>query len=737
MSEPALSIDVFSELSSSSALLTMIEEKVSTKFPLAGTLVQYAEKLVSEAAKAKASAKFSPNQTCSWKLPEQFIFSLNPNAQCAVTISETSASFDIASNIESSSSTQKVFATPPENTVYVNIDLDFSIQGTVSVAAPVGTFGIAAKACGAQTATLSFCVPVAGTLKTLAAIKLAFERFVFPLDSSCLDKIETGTLLKVAFDANLNCELDVTYGLGNYKVAAPDLSSVRQSMGKVVDLTPPSAAVDVGVQGSIRYTHSGDFTLIVNKTADAAAKVYLTRSSEDDVDATVGVRAVVTTCVPQLSVSPTALQIVTQEITNNAKVAQQVSSAASSRAGDLVTVLNRKLAGWATSTTGNVGLTVGLSRQKGHVALFIFDVDLSKVNVSEGWNQLVGCTVSQALAQKGFTLEPGSGICDSLKRAATLRFQFFNLFAFSSTSEFFNNSFAEIGKDGSIQIAHDIGKEHESDANKRQRKIRFYFEATAAQTPSSVSISNAQVDLCLELSETGNSAYGVTLANVIGFLPGTAATNAAQEQMIAYVHGKPAGTLDLKFTLKQSAYGKISASPFQGKTPPPLPQQQDADNWGAFRSATRSLVSSVPFVDNLTYEVWKIFNVAAINSFGSRATPDRSHTGDPRNVPDNYLSQFGDPGPVRFFLGASQYFMNLCDDLRLLAAGLPSVQTATELDDLEKTLQKVVSDNDYLDYGLPMIAGLLMQCGENGAQTSTSLNASSDCKSLTCLVTVS
>jgi hypothetical protein len=50
-------------------------------------------------------------------------------------------------------------------------------------------------------------------------------------------------------------------------------------------------------------------------------------------------------------------------------------------------------------------------------------------------------------------------------------------------------------------------------------------------------------------------------------------------------------------------------------------------------------------------------------------------------------------------------------------------------------LKKVISDNDYLDYGLPMCAALLLQCSENGVQTSASLTPSSG-NSLTCLVTV-
>jgi hypothetical protein len=735
MSDPGISINVLKDLDSKSALVKMLQGEIGTEFPMLGTLTQYADKPISEAAKSNAQANFSPTKACSWKLPNKIAFALTPTAKCRITISPGSESFDVAMNVESSSSTQKVSAKPIDGSVYVNVDLDFSIQGTVSATASAGTIGISGKVSGSQAASLSFCLPVAGTLPTPDAIRQAFESFVFPLDPSCLGELQTGAFIKVAFDANLSCELDVTYGLGNYKVAAPDLTSVQQSIRKLVDLTPPSTSIDVGVKGTISYTHAGNFALIVNKTGDSTAKVYLTRSSEEDVDGTVGVTAAITTCDPKVSVDPTVLSAITQDITRNSTITQQVSSAASSGANDLLNGLNGKLASWAKDTSGNVGLTLGLSRQKGHVALFVYDVDLAQADVSDGWEQLAGGTVSQALAQKGFALEPGSGVSDSLTRAATLKFQFFNLFAFSSTSDFFNNSHTELGKDGSIQIVHQLGKEQEADVNKKQRKIRFYFEATATQSPTSLSISNARVDLCMELSEAGISKYGATLANVIGFLPGGVATNGAQEQMMTFVHGKPSGTLDLKFTLKQSAYGKISASPFNGKTPPPLPQQQDADNWQAFQSATESLVSDVPFVDNLTYGVWKTFNVDSIDQVGSDKTPDRRQTGDPADVPSSYLSRYGEPRLVGYFLGASQFFMNLCDDLRILAAGLPDVQNSEEWSNILTTLKKVISDNDYLDYGLPMCAALLLQCSENGVQTSASLTPSSG-NSLTCLVTV-
>jgi hypothetical protein len=731
-------IDISKDLTSASALQSLLTSQEPAGFQLLGGLNNYATRPVSEAAAAKASASVSPTKAASWKTGNDINFSLTPTAKCTITVALASESFSVAMNIESTNpqDTRNVSAGPTDKIVYVNIDLDFDIKASVSGTGSAGAFGVSGKASGDAATTLSFCQPVSASLSTLDAIKMAFEQIVFPLDPSCTDRMQTGTVVKVAFDGSINCELDATYGLGNYKVAAPDLTSVQQCLGNVTKLQSPSATADVGIKGSVTYCHTSHFALIVNKTSDTAAMVYLVRSSEDDTSGSVGVDAGITTCAPSVSIDPSTLGSVAQSITGNATIASAISSAATAPANDLVSSLNGKLKNWASSTTGDVGLSVGLSRQSGHTALFVFAVDLANPETTVGWADLVGGSVSKALGFKGFTLQAGSGVSDSLKRAATLKFQLFNFFSFSSTSDYFSNGYTEFGKDGTIHILRDLGKERENDAKNALKKFRLYFEATASQNPTTASIANAQVDLCIELSEKGNSKYAASMANVIGFLPGSLATNAAQEGMTKFVNGRPSGTLDLKITLRSSAYGKLSASPFNSKAPPPLPQQQDADNWQSFQTATESLNSDLNFVGNLTYKTWTIFNVESWDQVNSTETPDRHQTGDPANVPSSFLGQYGVPGLVAYFLEASQCFMNLCDDLKTLAAGLPSVESSAEWTRLLSTLTHIMTKDVYLDYGMPTCGALLLQCSENGVQTSGSLTSSADGNSLTCLIDV-
>ena len=738
-SSPNISIDVSKDLTSASALQSMLSSQQGAIFQILGELGTYAAQPIKAAAAAKASASVSLTDAASWKTPNGIGFSLTPTAKCSISIDTVSETFAVAMNIESTDpkNTQNISAGPTAGIVYVNIDLDFSIQGSVSGSGTFSGVGVAGKASGSAAATLSFCQPVADSLNTLDAIKTAFQQLIFPLDPACTNNMQTGSVAKVAFDGTINCELDVTYGLGDYKVSAPDLTSVQQSLGNVVQLKAPSVEVDAGVKGSITYAHTDHFALIVNKTSDTIAMLYLVRSSEDDAGVSVGITVGVTTTAASVTIDSNQLQSVTQDVTGSSAIASQVASAASQPINSLQTSLNGKLKNWASDVTGNVGLTVGLSRQSGHTALFVFQVDLTKANLArQSWAALVDGSVAEALSLQGFTLEPGSGVADSLKRASTIQFQFFNFFSFQQVTDYFSNGYTELGKDGTIRIFRDLGQEQQVTTKQALQQFRIYFEATATQGTSG-SISQAAVNLCIELSEKGSSKYATALANVVGFLPGSAAVNSAQEGMVQFVSTAPSGTLDLLLILKSSAYQKLSCSPYNGNKPAPLPQQQDHDNWVAFQATTEALDVDLSFVDNLSYGAWIIFNRDCNDQVGSTMTPDRRHVGDPKAVPPEFYTPFdGDPALVGYFLRASAGFMNLCDDLKTLAAGLSNVQDSQQWSDLLNFLTDIVTKDVFIDYAKPTAGSLLTLCSEGGGQVSSTLTEAKDSSSLTCTVTV-
>jgi hypothetical protein len=739
ISVPSISVDVWKDLTPTSALQTMLSGQQGAIFHLLGGLVTYERDPVKAAAAAKASASVSLTEAATWKTSNGICFSLTPTAKCSISVEDVSTSFAVAMNIESTDpkDTKKVSAGPTAGTVYVNIDLDFSIQGAVSGSGAFSSgVGVAGKASGSKATTLSFCHPVTDSLTTLDAIKAAFSQLVFPLDPACTEQMLPGTIAKVSFDGALNCELDVTYGLGDYKVSAPSLSTVQQSLQNIVQLKQASVEVDAGVKGSITYAHADHFALIVNKTSSVSAMLYLVRSSENDWGASVGVTVGITNPTASVSVDSSKLQSVVQDVTGSDAVASKVASAASQPMNSLETSLQGKLQHWASGSTGKAGLTVGLSRQQGHTALFVFQVDLTKADLArQSWTALVGGSVKQALDLQGLALEPGSGVGGSLKRASTIQFQFFNFFSFQQVTDYFSNGYTELGKDGTIRILRDLGQEQSATTKHALQQFRIYFSATAIQSAAN-SVSQAEVDLCLELSEKGNSKYAPALANVVGFLPGSAAVNLAQEAMVQFVSKKPAGTLDLILTLKSSSYQKLSCCPYNGDKPAPLPQQQDQDNWDAFQEATETLDHDLDFVSKLTYGSWVTFNRDCIDQVGSAMTPDRRQPGAVDAVPPSFYTQYGPPGQVMYFLEASAGFMNLCENLKTLAAGVSDIHTSSQWNDLLKFLTSIVTEDVFIDYAKPTAAALLSLCSEGGSQVSSVLTEAKDASCLTCTLTV-
>lgn len=173
-----------------------------------------------------------------------------------------------------------------------------------------------------------------------------------------------------------------------------------------------------------------------------------------------------------------------------------------------------------------------------------------------------------------------------------------------------------------------------------------------------------------------------------------------------------------------------------GSVPPPVPQQQDRDNWNAFLAATEALDPDANFVTNLKYDSWTVFNLDSYDEVGSTKTPDRRQLGDPSGVPPSFFSPYGPVALVTFFLQASQGFMNLCDDLSILAVGVPGVQNSKQWSDMLNFLTGVTTKDIYIAYAKPIAGALLTLCSEGGAQVSSALIGTKDSSSLTCTVTI-
>jgi hypothetical protein len=733
--DPTISIDVTKDLESFSALASMLTSEHGAIFTALGELENFASQPAKAAAAAKAGAKLALSAPANWTTSNGIGFSLVPAANCTIGFDTVSKAFPVAMSIDSAKTTN-ISAGPETGIAYVNIDLDFSIMGAVQGAGTFSGIGVAGKASGSKAATLSFCQPVDDSIATLDAVKKAFSQLILPLDPKCTVNMEIGALAKVSFDGAFKAGVDVTYGLGDFKVSAPSIPNVQQSIPLVSQITLPSPEFTLGAKGSVSFKHTDHFALIVNKTDADTAKLYLVRSSQEDFGASVGINVGITSTDASVTVDPAALQALAQKITGNPSLAAEIAGDAAGPTNDLVTSLNGKLQSLISDATGQAGLTVSLSRQTGHTALFTFDVNLATADLAaESWSALVGGSIVDALALNGFTLEPGSGISDTLKRGSTIQFHLFNLFKFTQVTTFFSNARSEFGKDGTIRIFQDIGEEQQDSTKKALSSFRIHFVATATQDALN-NVSNAEVDLQIELAESGSSKDGITLANVLGLFPSNTSVELAQNAMANYLASHPAGKVNLICILKSSAYDKLSFTAYNGSQPTALPHPEDQSNWTAFQSATETLVPDLGFIPNLSFQNWVDFNLASIDKVGSTKPPDRRSPGNINAGTASLPASLGPAPLVSFFLQASAGFMNLCEDLTILASTTAGVDSTGEWNDLLQFLTKVITQDVFISYAKPTAGALLSQCSAGGADASAVADLPANASAITATVTM-
>lgn len=727
-SRNTINIDVVNDLKDGSHLKSLLAKDAKAAFAIGSELARFASQPIGAAAGSNASVTISA--PTSWTTTTNIRFSLAPEAGCTVGVDVTSAKFSLAESIDSSQ-TQDIVSGPTDGIVYVNIELDFSIAGSLSGSGTAAGIGIAGKAAGSAAATLAFCHAVDASLNTIDAVKEAFSALVFPLEPDCALRMSAGDQGRVNVDGSVSFGLDVTYGLGSFKFSAPGVAAVEQSLQKANEtLTLPTVEIDAGAMASFSYTHSDHFGAIVRKTAPDAAFLYLVRSAENETVGSGAITVGVSVTGFNASVDRKGLAAAINKVTGTG------GDKAAALAGDVQSSLVSKTNKWLSTHTADAGLLVELSRQTNRALLYQFAVDLTKADLTtQSWERLAAADVAGAMQVGGLKLLPGSGVGTGLKRSVSVGLHFFNFFSASSTTTYFQNADTDIGPDGSIRFLFDVGKESDSQTKSTLETSRIHFVASA-NPQADGSIGNVEVDLAIELSETNKPQDGNQIAEIIGALPATAATQAAQTTMSTFIADTPKGSLTVASTFKPSAYLRLSCSPFTGAKkdiPPAPPQEQDQDNWEAFHDAARVMLG-LNYLDRLTYQDWVTFNQYS-NSGNPSGLPNRRNSGSPNRVPPSFYQDHGLTLLARYFLLGSADFMNLCDDLHALAGNLAEVDTLASWNSLLDHLTALAKSVE-ADWTRATARAILRLCGANESPVVTML-PDSDGKSLTCDVVVS
>ena len=197
---------------------------------------------------------------------------------------------------------------------------------------------------------------------------------VFPFHPTCAVDMAANDIAVVTFNGSLDLNFQLSYGITNVDFSAPSVSSVVRSVSRgVADLTLPSGKVDMGASFSVDYTHSDDFSAIVEKLDGSNAFLYVMRAHRDKLAETAGLKADVTiTGMPVIKVDPQHLQDAVNGITGGLG-----GAAVANRASDLSKTLNGKISDWITKQMkGGALLGAEWDQQKSTTMLYKYKIAL-------------------------------------------------------------------------------------------------------------------------------------------------------------------------------------------------------------------------------------------------------------------------------------------------------------------------------------------------------------------------
>jgi len=736
-------IDVTKDLQDTSHLVSLLKGNLKPIFEVGSELARFGKQPVSAATKAqpaKITIKAPGQWTTRTKTP--IVFDLSLTANCQISISDKSCKLNIAKSIDSDA-TEDGCVGPTSGITYVNIDMDFHLQGDANASGSSGTASITGKATGSEVTTYSFSYPAKSNTETLAAVKEAFSNLVIPFEPNCALVMPNGAVCRLNFDATLGFELDATYGITSYQFSAPWVDAVNLSMEK---LSLPQGKLDAGLSASFGYTHSDHFGMIVKRLGASSAELDVIRSAENETVGSGGITVGISSAgTVNATINPQALTQLSGAVDNITRIHGSGAKVAKV-AGDVQSSLVSKTNTWLSTHKGDAGLMVSLSRQKKRASLYKFTVDLTKADLAkQSWSALADADWRQAMNIGGMKLLPGSGVDNELKRSVGVSLHFFNLFKATTTDVYFQKSLVEIGPDGNPRFLFDVGEESDVETKKAMHKCRFHFVATAI--PDGNTVTKGDVDLCIELCETDkpNEAHKIALS--IGSLGPV--VKDTQDAMTQFSAANKNSTLNLVTTFKKSAYQRLTCSPYI-KDKPPDDQQEDKKNFEAFVEACRSIEQFV-WLQAISYDQWAKFNKycnGIIDSGGDPlpgASPSRRGFGPVGAVPDSFFNNWhASEEQIKAFYPDCASFMNLCDDLHTLAglvAQLDEQQTMTAWNNVLKFITHLVKgDAALVDIGEPVASALMARCAGPavpGAVVSTQLNPSADKKSFTCTLTLS
>lgn len=615
----------------------------------------------------------------------------------------------------------------PANKAYTRLTLSFNISATASGNYSNGAYGVKAALDTAVSYKIVFCKAFDPATTLATAIGQTFTSFVLPLHSKTLAQLSDGDFLQHEFDGSVHFSFGAYAGLDKVLYSGQGAADVLKTLGSPLatlsGATSPEVKANVALDFSIQYATT--FEAVISKLG-GAAQLHLFRAQKRS-------SSVALTADLNFDANTTA-SIATHFDDVETAIANKVA-AVSAPAGDIlgkalstadaklnigkyVAEVNDKLTSWLNKGNGlKSNLQAAIETSASRTVLVGYTFDLSSTALDAAWKAAIGGDFIAAFATGAVTLDIGSGLEQEYRRKTSFSASFFNLWHWSSWSDFSANTTLIYAGNNVFHLVSKIGRNTQTDTMGALRGMDLYFSADADVAASGIA-SSVAIDLHIDLTAQGDKKAMQRMATLLGASGIGQNTQALARDLSAFANNAAKDAVaQLQITIPATAYGRIHFDPVSSASGTTAGSMNDAANWKAFADAADDLsawplrqmstVSTSDLLSIKSYGGWEEFN----DTTNGGTTPDRHHTGNTSIWPPQFPSYVdnGSRNLIAYSLVAGQNFMNFCEALNQLCAESSS-DVDTPWDKLVKDMTSAVKLDTSIDFLRPTALALVRLC---------------------------
>jgi hypothetical protein len=631
---------------------------------------------------------------------------------------EVQLGLDTQDNSDSSTTTFLV----DNESIYVGIELDFSIAAGVSITTAVTSFGLSGNASAGTSDTfkVAFYKKCAPTDTMAQGIAKAFQSLVLPFHSETIKNLKPGDILMHTACANLQLGLGAGIGFGDFSVAnqvSAGIPKLANSPKLNIGLNPE---VSLSTNLAYSFSYAGTFEQTLWRESDTVARLHVYKSTEkmQSLDLTAGVTLDVNLSA-EIEVARQILKAPSNATSdpNLQKALNTAFSKASDEIGNLAKDINAKIKKLLKPVNQDLSvyLDASITDTKQTFLLTDYTIDVTK-DYAAAWNDMMNGRFLDALKDgRGCVqLALGSGLEKLYSQTASIGLNFFGQWAAQWSESSIENSKLIYAGNNLFHLITSDGVQRLAALGLSSSELDFYFSLSLDLSGAGTS-AQAKPDLNAILKASNNPGFGARIATVVGWLTRIPASQDLLNQFKQSLQS-PNSTQVLHVVIPYDAYKDLDFSKAGSSD-----DGADRRNYGKFTAASNlTMPEGTPARFELnnhsfSYDFWRIWNIAVTDQYpppdGSH--PDRKGTG-PYDAAQNFLDpKFGSDSARRHLIGvtleAASEFMNLCEDLKGLSSGTDVNMKTWE--DFAGRLSKIANKDVNFDFIVPTVLALTQLCG--------------------------